>query len=218
MWKVKIKISLVMIAVLLSTWSLVQADTAEIKALNSPADLDLSGNIIYAVNFGNNGNPNVGGVVFSEVEECPDITLDAMGEGPATWWGPSPGTEDAGLNQLMNGMAYRWGDDLPNQISIDIDGIITGKSYLLQLIGYEPENHSRNIDIIVENEVIVRGSNPINAQGGVVGKGGFVTKYKFIAGDSILNIRIVSNWNACGICGLILTKISETSIAFADYG
>ncbi len=37
-----------------------------IQQLNAPIDLDLSGNIVYAINFGNNGSPTVGGVVFSQ--------------------------------------------------------------------------------------------------------------------------------------------------------
>ena len=215
MWKVKIKISLVMIAVLLSTWSLVQADTAEIKALNSPADLDLSGNIVYAVNFGNNGNPNVGGIVFTEDQEHSTITLDVEGEGPATWWGSYPGTGDSGLDQLMNGLAYR--DEEPPHVSIDVGGLIVGEAYFLQIIGYEPAKTNRNIDLFVEDKEIVTGLNPIIQQGGIVGKGGIVVKYEFIAGDSILNIRMLSHLNACAISGFILTEIPETSIAFADY-
>ena len=193
MWNKRTQTSMAFIIVILSAWSFVQADTIEIKAVNSPADLDLSGNIVYAINFGNNGNPNVGGIVFYEYEEFSSITLDAMGEGPSTWWGPYPETGDDGLNQLLDGLAYRYGDDLPLQISIDVDGVITGKSYLLQLIAYEPENRSRNIDIIVENEEIVTGSNPIINQGGVVGQGGFVIEYEFIAGDPTLNIRLLSH-------------------------
>ncbi len=208
---------MVLIFVLSSIWSFAEGGVVEISPLNSPADLDLSGDIVYAINFGNNGNPNVGGIVFSEDQEHSTITLDVEGEGPATWWGPYPGTGDSELDQLMNGLAYRSGT-APIQISINAGGLIVGRPYLLQLIGYEPENHSRNVDIIVENEEIVTGLNPIIQQGGVVGQGGFVIKYEFIAGDPILNIRILSHINACAMSGLILTEIAEQATVFTDCG
>lgn len=115
----------------------------------------------------------------------------------------------------MDGLAYRWGTP-PLQISVDAGGLIIGQSYFLQMIAYEPENHSRNFDIIVENEEIVMGLNPIIQQGNVVGQGGFVIKYEFIAGDPILNIRMLSHENACAISGLILT--AEPATVFADCG
>ena len=219
MWKRKIKTSVALIVVVLLIGSFVQADTVEIKAVNSPADLDLTGNIVYAINFGNNGNPNIGGIVFSQYQEYTAITLDAEGEGPATWWGPYPGTADSSLNLLLNGLAYRsTGDQFPLQISISAGGMIVGKSYILQMIAYEPGNYSRDIDIIVENEEIVTGLNPIIQQGGVVGQGGFVIKCEFVAGDPTLNILILSHINACAISGLILTEMPEPSIVFTDYG
>ncbi len=64
MWNKRINISVVLILVLSSIGSVVEGSSVEISPLNSPADLDLSGNIVYAINFGNNGNPTVGGVYF----------------------------------------------------------------------------------------------------------------------------------------------------------
>jgi len=190
-----------------------------IQQLNAPTDLDLSGNIVYAINFGNNGSPTVGGVVFSQDQDYPAITLNVTGEGLATWWGPPPGTGDAGLNQLMNGLAYRYGTP-PAEVSVNAGGIIIGTSYLLQIIGYEPENENRNIDIIVENNEIVTGYNPLFQQGGVVGKGGSVIKYDFIAADPILNIRMLSHGSASAISGFVLTEIPEpaTLSLFAPNG
>lgn len=84
MWNRRINTSIALIFVLSLFGSVVEGGSVEISPLNSPADLDLSGNIIYAINFGNNGNPNVGGIVFSEDQDYPDITLDVLGEGSAT--------------------------------------------------------------------------------------------------------------------------------------
>jgi len=192
----------------------------EVLYLDEVEDLDLSGNIIYAVNFGTNGSPTVGGVVFSPHNNCAGLAIEALagleGAAVATWWGSSPGTGDAGLNQLLNSMAVTWTQ--PCEIRIDAQGLVPGKSYLLQLMGYEPENHGRNIDILVENEEIVIGLSPIIVQDGVVNQGGFVIKYEFTAADSILNIRMVSHENACGLSGLILTEITNPVATFADYG
>ena len=66
--------------------------------------------IVYAINFGDNGRPNIDGIVFSQDEEHPTITLDALTEALSTGWGPSPSTGDAGLDQLLNGQACRWGN------------------------------------------------------------------------------------------------------------
>ena len=67
-----------------------QEHEAVVVPVNAATDLDLSGDIVYAINFGNNGDPNVGGTVFSQDEAHPAVTLDVQGEGPSTWWGPYP--------------------------------------------------------------------------------------------------------------------------------
>jgi len=202
MWKRSIAVCAVLILVLSLTGNLVEGGVVEISQLNNPSDLDLSGDIVYAVNFGNNGNPDVGGFFFSQDQDYPSLTHNAS-EGPATWWGPYPGTDDAGLNQLLNGLAYRYP---PATVSIDGEGLSIGMQYLLQLVAYEPETHGdRILDIFVENEEIITGFNALDHQGGVVGEGGVVIKYTFTATDPILNIRIVPYDNAPGISGLILT-------------
>ncbi len=215
MWKRVVGLSVGCILVLAVGRSLGQSPGAEISQVNTAADLDLSGNVIYAINFGNNGKPVVGDVVFSEDQDCPAIRLTAEGEGPATWFGAAPGTGDSGLNQLLSGMAFR--DLSPTEILVDVQGLVVGGWYLLQLIAYEPANTSRIIDITVDNEQVVTGLNPIAVQGGVVGQGGFVVKYRFALGHPILNIRVVSRTNAVGLCGMILTRL-PASTAFADFG
>jgi len=175
-----------------------------VQQLNSAADLDLSGDIIYAINFGDNGRPNVGGVMFSEDEDYPAITLDVLGEGPSTWFGSAAATGDIGLDQLLNGLAYRNGAT-PLEISFNVGGLNPGMPYLLQLMGYEPANTDRNIDIFVEDTEIVTAYNAIDEQGGVTGQGGSVIKYEFIADDPILSIRMLSHVNAVALGGFVLT-------------
>ena len=113
MFSRNVKKSLILLGTILLIGSLAEGNDVEILSLNSPADLDFSGDILYAVNFGDNGNPIVGDFLFLEDEEFPSITLIAEGEGPATWWGPSPGTGDANLNQLLNWFVRRWRNALP---------------------------------------------------------------------------------------------------------
>jgi hypothetical protein len=177
----------------------------EISPVNTAADLDLTGEIVYAINFGNNGNPTVGGVVFSQDQECPGISLHAEGEGPANWWGPYPATGDPGLDLLLNGLAFK--SETPYEISVDVKGLLPGTAYLFQIIGYEPEHTGRTIDISFENQEIVAGFNPLAAQGGVTGHGGLVIKCRFTASDPTLTIRMVSHYNACAMSGLILSKV-----------
>lgn len=180
-----------------------------VQQLNGPADLDLSGNIIYAINFGNNGSPNVGGVAFSQDEDYSAITLDVLGEGPSSWFGTLAGTGYAGLDLILNGMAYRFSDITPIEISLNAGGLTIGKPYLLQLIAYEPDNTNRNGDIFIEDNEIITAFNPIVEQGGIVGQGGSVIKYEFMATDPILNIRLLSHENAVGLNGFILTEVPE---------
>jgi len=218
MWKRRIVLGVALTIVLAALGSQAKGQSAEVLALNKVEDMDLSGNIIYAVNFGANGSPTVGGVVFSPHNQCAGLAIEASagleGAAVATWWDSTPGTGDAGLNQLLNSMAVTWTQ--PCEIRIDAQGLVLGKRYLLQLVGYEPETHGRDIDIIVEDEEIVTGLSPFNVQGGVVGQGGFLVKYELTATDSVLNILMVNYQNACGLCGLILTELAP--VRFADYG
>jgi len=217
MCKKMVGLSIGLILVLLAPGSLAQTLDVEVSSLMTPADLDLSGEIVYAINFGDNGSPTVGGIVFSQDQEYPAVTVHASGleKGVANWWGPSPGTGDAGLNQLLNSFIYTYTP--PYEITIDAGGLVPGTPYLLQMIGYEMEAHSRDIDITVEDEEIITGLNPIIQQGGVVGRGGYVVRYTFTARDPILNISILNHENAVGLCGLILTQMPPGT-AFADYG
>jgi hypothetical protein len=216
MWKKAIGLGIGMVLAVSAIGALAEHLDVVVSAVNTSADLDLSGKILYAVNFGNTGSPTVGGVVFSPDEQCPGITIKATNlfEANAVGWGPAAGTEDVALNALLSGLAATATPS--DEIRIDAQGLIPGKSYLLQMIAYEPERHSRSIAVLVEGEAIIPNLNPLAAQGGVPGKGGLVIKYRFTAIDPVLNIRLVNHSNACAISGLVLTQLTPES--FADYG
>lgn len=197
------------------------AQDTEVLYLDEVADLDLHGNIIYAVNFGNNGNPTVGGVAFSSHGIVSGLTVAAasaqLAEGAdASWWGPSPGTGDADLDRLLRSAVATWTP--PWEISIEAQGLVPGTPYLLQVMGYEPESHGRSVDLLVENEEIVTGLSPIDVQQGAVGQGGFLIKHTFTATDSTMNMLMVNHMNACGMSGLILTELAAPVRAFTDCG
>jgi hypothetical protein len=195
--------------------SLAQNLDVEVSPVNSVADLDLSGEIMYAINFGNNGTATVGGITFAQDQDYPDVVLGAKGEGPSTWYGPYPATGDAELNRLLDGFAYTNGSN-PSIITISINGLSVDGGYRLQLIAYEPQNTNRDVDITVGDKKIVTGLNPIVEQDGIVGKGGLVIKYEFFARNPVLGIRMVAHGDAIAVSALILTELTDPT--FADYG
>ena len=191
-----------------------EGGTATIVPLNEAADLDLSGTVVYAVNFGDDGSPVVGGIDFSQDEALGDVALYAEGEGPATAWGDYPATGDDALDKLLNGMAYSL-EQSPNVIQINMSGLTAGKRYLFQLIAYEPTGDPREIDMVVENETVLTGINPVDLLGGVIGQGGLIIEYEFIAGDSVLNVRVVSE-DACAVSAALLQAITVLGATAPD--
>ncbi len=220
MWKRKIKTSVALIIVLLSIGNLVEGGVVEIKAVNSPADLDLTGDIIYAINFGNNGNPQFGDFVFSQDQDCPDLTFTKTDEGQSsTWEGLPPNTGDSNLDMLLHGVIWKNNSAAQGRTTfIVLDGLVVGMQYQLQLIFYT--DHSRPMKIIVEGDIIVEQYDPFTAQGSVQGKGGSVVKLNFTAGDATMNIDITpirdDGSTASVISGFILTEIGP--VPFIDYG
>lgn len=218
MWNRKINISMAVIFVLSPIGSLVDAGVVETSAVNSPADLDLSGNIVYAVNFGNNGNPRFGDFVFSQDQDHPNISLDISAEGViSNWGGVYPNTGYPDLDMLLGGIIWKNSSSTGRTTSITIAGGLTvGRSYLLQLIFYT--DHDRPMDIIIEGQTVVERYDPFPIQGSVTGKGGSVVRCVFTTSDTTLNVAMKSNpdIDASAISGFILTDIGP--VPFTDYG
>ena len=220
MCKTRIKTILTVFFILLAIGSLVNVSAVEISVLNSSADLDLSGNIIYAVNFGNNGNPQFDTFVFSQDQDYPNLTFTTTAEGQtSTWEGVPPNTGDLNLDMLLHGVTWKNNSGSQGRTtSIVLDGLSVGMQYQLQLIFYT--NHNRPMDIVVEGYTITEQYDPFVAQGNVQGKGGSIVKHDFWILDDTLNIRITPRPDdgslASVISGLILTEKSEP-ISFTDY-
>ena len=219
MWNKKSNIIMAAIIVFALMGSLVDANVVEISAVNSPADLDLSGNIAYAINFGNNGNPNIGGIVFSQDQDHPNIHLDITYEGVITnWHGHYPNTGYSELDKLLGGIIWNDNRQVDQTTSVTItNSLIAGTSYQLQLIFYT--SHSLPMDIIVEGKTFIERFEPFKIQGNYPG-GGSVFKCVFNALDTTLNVALKPNPNVdpSAVSGLILTEIPKTTDSLVDYG
>ena len=221
MWNKRINTSIALIFVLSLFGSVVEGDSVETLPLNSPADLDLSGNIVCAINFGNNGNPQFGDFVFSQDQDYPDLTFTTTAEGQtSTWEGLPPNTGYSNLDMLLHGVTWKNNSAAQGRTTfIDLGGLVVDMEYQLQLIFYT--NHGRPMDIVIEGDKILEPYFPFDAQGSVQGKGGSIVKYNFRSSDDTLNISITPRPDdgslASVISGLILTDLSET-ITFFDYG
>ena len=214
MWNTRINASVVLIFVLSLFGSIAEGNDAEILPVNTPADLDLSGEIVYAINFGNNGSPTIGGVVFSQDQDYPEVTVDQTGEALATSQGGAyPDTGDPDLNRLLVGVAYQnSGGNVTT--SVNVSGLVVGTEYQLQLICYT--DHSRPMDIIVEGSKVSERYDPFIAQGSTDGQGGSMVKLNFTANDDTLNVDMKSlSGDASLISAMILSEVSLTTLSKA---
>ena len=115
-----------MVLVLLASASLAQGPDVEVLPLNVPADLDLSGNVLYAVNFGNNGNPTLSGFVFSQDQGCPQLSFTSDAEGETSrWQGIPPNTGYPDLDMLLHGVIWVY-SDVDATTSISAGGLSAG--------------------------------------------------------------------------------------------
>jgi hypothetical protein len=213
MCKARLASSGVLVLALASLAGLARGGEVVTSPLNTAGDLDLSGRVVYAINFGNNGNPQFGDFVFSQDQDYPHVTLSVTAEGVGSKWeGVNANTGDPQLDMLLGGLV--WTNNGPGDCTTAIaaGGLTVGIEYQLQLIFYDPDaHHGRTVRIVVEGETIIDDYNMSAAQGGVSGKGGSVVKYVFTAGDPILNIGVTPIWDdgslASGVSGLILTAL-----------
>lgn len=183
-----------------------------ISQLNSPADLDLSGNIIYAVNFGT-GEVQFAGTTFMSPASYPDLSYIRSDEGSVLQWGAIyPNTGNSNLDKLLGGIAIKTSTSSSpdGSIYVNASGLTVGKLYQLQTIVYEPLPLSRVVDFIVEGTTIASNIETLSQQGGVVGQGGFRVTHSFTATDTVLNFAITPVNTALGATtGLSAFVVSE---------
>ncbi len=109
MCKTMVGLGACLILMLAVPGSLAQDPDVEVSPVNTAADLDLSGEVIYAINFGNSGNPTFGDLVFSQDQDFPgQVTLACTAEDPVvpSWYGVNPNTGDPNLDLLLGSGAW----------------------------------------------------------------------------------------------------------------
>ena len=150
--------------------------------------LDMAGSFLFAFNVGTPGAAPgpVQDVVFTSDTE-PGITVNAQNEIP-NWNAPNYGAtaNDDNLEFVMQ--SIRW-SAAPNVPTVDLDGLIKGKVYKVQLLFAEGCCTGRGFDVEAEGAVKADEFNPSTIQGGSgVNSKGAVVIIGFVATDTTLNI------------------------------
>jgi hypothetical protein len=152
------KTHLSVVAALLLSWFGSPLEAGLISSpVNKPSDLDRSGDVKYAINFGNNGAITVGGTfTFRQDQDYPSVSLIATGEMVIpSWFGVLPSTGYPNLDLLLGSGAYTNNGPGSCTTSISLGQMQIGTAYTLQLIFYESTGHSRPQNIVVENKMII---------------------------------------------------------------
>ena len=168
-----------------SAWS-----QAIVDVFSSPEDLDLTGDIVYAVRAGGPA-VTVGLVTFTPDNATPGVVLDAQNTNVP--WGPAndfgDGADADGLEAVVSGI--RWSNG-PNPVTITFNELNVGNSYKLQLLISEKCCNNRMYDILVDGEVIVEDFLTVGLTDGVWDASrGTVVTYEFVAGASSIDVVLV---------------------------
>ena len=141
-----------------------------VKQFTSPDDLHLDpASAVIAVNvFGNEGDElEVNGVVFLGdqtndtdvgLAEQGDVSVSTFAANQIPDWAFAPeftggqGNSASNLAEVME--SIRW-NGAPNPVSIEIEGLVPGVPYEIQLLFDEGRDRVRMWDITVEDELVV---------------------------------------------------------------
>jgi autotransporter-associated beta strand protein len=128
----------------------------------SSSDLDFSGNFLYAVNVGGPGGMTIGDAHFT-ADNAPGVNVTA--QNIITNWGPGVANFDGGaggsgggpegaLEQLMQ--SIRWTATSPGvNMQVQLDNLIVGQSYKLQLLFLDSGTGNRSFGIVVDGQTLV---------------------------------------------------------------
>ena len=180
--------------------------------------LDLSGDIVHAVNIGG-PTVTIAGVDFVGDKPGPDpagYSIEATNQidafGPAKTYGDSADAD--ALETMMHSIRWENFGDGVDTVNIDLD-VVPGTSYKLQLLFAEGCDCDRGFDILIDGERVADDYNPYRQQGSVVDPTTLVVFTRhFTAGDDTLNIVLAggeapfSDKNAI-ISGLSLEVLRE---------
>jgi len=140
----------ILVFAVLSLAGLARGGEAVFSPLDRASDLDLSGGLVYAINFGNNGNPQFGDFIFLQDQDYPHVTLSITAEGVgSTWEGPNANTGDPSLDVLLSGLVWTNSGGRCTT-AVAAGGLTVGVGYRLQLIFYDVDaSHGRTVRIVV---------------------------------------------------------------------
>jgi hypothetical protein len=212
----------ILLGIMVTFWGSIVYGSLEISQVNEQADIDHSGNILYAVNFGT-GEIQLSGITFYSPASYAGLTYVKTDEGSVLDWLDTyptlvyPNTGDSDLDSLLGGIIYKTNTPTSPDGStyVNAPGLEIGHLYQLQIIDYEPfpPPVSRVVDFIVEDTTIASNIETLSLQGGVVGNGGFNLTYSLTATDTVLNFAItpVNNVNTAttGLSAFVLSEIPE---------
>ncbi|MEX2214490.1 MAG: PEP-CTERM sorting domain-containing protein [Phycisphaeraceae bacterium] len=162
-----------------------------VSQFTGPGGLDLSGNMVYAVNFSND-DPDlvVNGVTFlHDRQVIPGATF--TGPNQVTPWQTKPEygatTDDNNLEQIMHDI--RWANAGAGQILAANLNVTTGNHYKLQVLISGNHSESRVWDITIDGQQAVDEITSLGLTGTPYNVGSStVWTYQFKAPDSQINI------------------------------
>lgn len=186
-----------MLAACSASWAATTVNVGSINQVAGPGSLDLTGNIVYAVNF-NGPDLTVNGVTFVS-DSTPPVGFSSVGPQLVTGWQTRPDfgatASDDNLEQIYHDI--RWTNALADPpLGANMD-VTAGLQYKLQILFYG--NHAaddRRWDIMVDN---VQAVDDISSLGIGTGPGlaglpayspnmGLVYTYNFTAPDNQVNV------------------------------
>ena len=124
--------------------------------------LDLQGNFVYAFNVSSAGAAGQAGDANFTADNAPGVTVTAPNN-IALWDTPEYGDSDADnvIEKVMQSIRYG------STVKVELDGMLPGSTYKLQLMFYEQCCANRGFNIYVDGELVAQDFSPPNVQGGV---------------------------------------------------
>lgn len=154
--------------------------------------LDLDGTFLYALNAGTPGAAGKARDADFTADDAAGITLTA-GNNVAAWATPSFGdsADDDVLEIVMQ--SIRWsaaGSATTPAVNLDLDSLVVGKRYKLQLLFSESCCAGRAFDVLVGGALLAHEFNPAVLQGRATGTptNGAVFTYEFSAQETTLHV------------------------------
>lgn len=185
-----------------------------VSTFSGPDDIDLSGDVVYAVDFPGAGG-TVKGVNFTG-ESTPGVTINSnFAPDP---WATRPdygsGSDSDNLESIMHGIRAGLNG---GGVAIDID-VDPSKTYQLQL--FFSENFwdtpgSRTFDVSVENTEVLTDFDILDATGGwstAPNRGAVYISDPMVAGDGILSISLTPGSGIAPDTNPIINAFALTSI------